>query len=124
AAGGGLVRRGFIVYGSLAVAVVVVDQWIKYLVETGLELHERIGLLPFLSLFRTHNTGVAFSMLSGGGWGLIAMVAAATTLICWLAWKSEPRQVIARFGFTLIIAGAIGNVIDRLLLGYVVDYVL
>src|SRR5690606_37898829 len=67
---------------------------------------------------------IAFSMLSGGGWGLIGLIAAVTAFIGWLAWKSEPRQVLARLGFTLIIAGAVGNVIDRFTYGHVIDYVL
>jgi signal peptidase II len=100
------------------------DQIIKYLVETGMEMHEQIDILPFLALFRTYNTGISFSMLSGGGWGLIALVTAVTAFVGWLAWKSESRQVVARLGFTLIIAGALGNLIDRVLYGHVVDYVL
>lgn len=111
-------------YGGVVAALVVLDQIVKRLVETGMELHERIDILPFLALFRTHNTGISFSMLSGGGWGLIAVVVAVLAFIAWLAWKSEPRQVIARTGFTLIIAGALGNLIDRVLYGHVVDYVL
>jgi signal peptidase II len=118
------VSRAATAYGSVALAAILVDQLIKYLVETGMELHEQIDVLPFLALFRTHNTGISFSMFSGGGWGLVALVIAVTGFIGWLAWKSEPRQVIARVGFALIIAGALGNLIDRLLYGHVVDYVL
>lgn len=116
--------RAIVAYGALGAAMIVLDQIIKRLVETGMELHEQIDLLPFLALFRTHNTGISFSMLSGGGWGLIAVVVAVLLFIVWLAWKSDPRQVIARTGFTLIIAGALGNLIDRVLYGHVVDYVL
>ena len=117
-------RRTLVTYGALTVAAILVDQLIKYLVETGMELHEQIDILPFLALFRTHNTGISFSMLSGGGWGLIALTVAVTAFISWLAWKSQPRQVVARTGFALIIAGALGNMIDRVLYGHVVDYVL
>ena len=111
-------------YGLIALAAIVIDQIIKYLVETGMDMHQQIDILPFLALFRTYNTGISFSMLSGGGWGLITLVTAVTAFVGWLAWKSEPRQVIARLGFALIIAGALGNLIDRVLYGHVVDYVL
>lgn len=116
--------RATVGYGLIAFAAILIDQIIKYLVETGMELHQQIDILPFLALYRTFNTGISFSMLSGGGWGLIALVAAVTTFVGWLAWHSEPRQVIARVGFALIIAGALGNLIDRVLYGHVVDYVL
>lgn len=116
--------RSFAAYGSLAFVAVLLDQLIKYLVETRMEMHQQIDILPFLALFRTHNTGISFSMFSGGGWGLVVLSVVVTAFIGWLAWKSEPRQVIAHVGFALIIAGALGNLIDRVLLGYVVDYVL
>lgn len=116
--------RGAAPYGWLALAAIAIDQAIKYLVETGMELHRQIDILPFLAFFRTHNMGIAFSMLSGGGWGLIALVMAVTAFIGWLAWNSEPRQVIARAGFALILAGAGGNLIDRVVYGHVVDFML
>ncbi len=115
--------RARVGYGLITLAAILIDQFIKYLVETGMDLHQQIDILPFLALYRTYNTGISFSMLSGGGWGLIALVTAVTAFVGWLAWKSEPRQVMARIGFALIIAGAIGNLIDRLLYGHVVDYV-
>jgi signal peptidase II len=116
--------RPLITYGSVGAAVVMLDQIIKRLVETGMEMYQQIDVLPFLALYRTHNTGVAFSMFSGGDWRLIALVLAVLVFIAWLAWKSEPRQHIARLGFALILGGAVGNLIDRAALGYVVDYVL
>jgi signal peptidase II len=117
------VTRAPVGFGLITLAAILIDQFIKYLVETGMDLHQQIDVLPFLALYRTYNTGISFSMLSGGGWGLIALVTAVTAFVGWLAWKSEPRQVMARIGFALIIAGAIGNLIDRLLYGHVVDYV-
>lgn len=118
-------NRSLGIYGGLCLAAIALDQWIKYLVETGMEMHRQIDVLPFLALFRTHNTGISFSLFSGAEtWQLVAIVAVVTGFIGWLAWKSEPRQVVARIGFALIIAGAIGNLIDRVMLGYVVDYVL
>lgn len=112
-------------YGFLVVAAVFLDQWIKYLVESRLVLHEQVDLLPFLALYRTYNEGIAFSMFSSlGATGLIVMVVAVVAFILFLFARSGPQQYFARVGFALVIGGAIGNLIDRLVLGHVVDYVL
>jgi signal peptidase II len=117
--------RALFIFGFVGAAVVVLDQIIKRLVENGMEMHEQILLLPFLSLYRTHNTGVAFSMFAGSDdWRLVLLVVAVLIFIGWLAFKSGSHQVIARLGFALILGGAVGNLIDRAVLGYVVDYVL
>lgn len=117
--------RALFTYGLACAAVVALDQIIKRLVETGLAMHEQIELLPFLSLYRTHNTGMAFSMFAGSqDWLLILLVLAVLAFIAWLAFKSGSHQMIARLGFAFIIGGAVGNLIDRAVLGYVVDYVL
>jgi signal peptidase II len=120
-----LKTRALAPYAAIVVFAIVFDQWIKWQVETGMDMHQRIDLLPFLALFRTHNTGIAFSMLSSfGGYGLVLLTMAVIGVVLWIAARSEPDQLIARIGFALIIGGAIGNLIDRVLLGYVVDYVL
>ena len=112
-------------HSLLAAGLIALDQWIKHLVETGMGYHEQIDLLPFFALFRTHNTGVAFSLLADfGAGGLIALSLVISCFVLWLAWMSGPEQRLAHLGFALIIAGAIGNLIDRVLLGYVVDYFL
>ena len=104
---------------------VAADQWVKHLVETQLPMQEKIDVLPFLALFRTYNTGVAFSMFASiGDLGLIAISAAVILFVLYLAARTAPGQVIARTGFALIIGGALGNIIDRALLGHVIDYVL
>jgi signal peptidase II len=117
--------RVLVGYGLVVIVAVALDQWIKYWVETHMAMHERIDLVPMLALFRTHNTGIAFSLLADfGSVGLVAMTALVTLFVLYLATKSEPHQRWARLGFALIIGGAIGNLIDRVWLGYVVDYVL
>jgi signal peptidase II len=88
-------------------------------------MRETIEVLPFLALFRTYNTGVAFSMFASiGDVGLIAISAAVILFVLYLAARTSADQIIARTGFALIIGGAIGNIIDRALLGHVIDYVL
>lgn len=112
-------------YGVIALLAVVADQAIKYAVETGLSMHEPVALLPFLALYRTHNTGIAFSLLSDfGSVGLVVVTLAVTGFVLWIAARTDPAQRLARLGFALIIGGAIGNLIDRVWLGYVVDYIL
>lgn len=109
----------------LAAFLVAADQWVKHLVETRMTYHQQIDLLPFFALFRTHNEGVAFSMLSGSGpVALLALNTAIVAFVGWLAWRSPAHQHWAHLGFAMIVAGAVGNMIDRALLGYVVDYFL
>ena len=109
----------------IIVFAVTSDQYIKFLVESGMDYNQQIDLLPFLALYRTHNEGIAFSMLS---WlhdgGLVAMTVAVIGFVSYLWWTTAPERVISRIGFALIIGGALGNLIDRSLLGYVVDYIL
>jgi signal peptidase II len=112
-------------YGGLVAVAVALDQWIKYLVETRLVLHEQVDILPFLALFRTYNTGIAFSMLSSfGDTGLIVVSLAVIAFVLYLARNSAREQWLARIGFALIIGGAIGNLIDRAVYGHVIDYIL
>ena len=112
-------------YALLTIVAIALDQWIKYLVETRLELHQPVEILPFLALFRTYNTGIAFSMLdSFGDIGLIVVSVCVVAFVLYLAARTEPAQVLARIGFALIVGGALGNVIDRATYGHVIDYIL
>ena len=117
--------RKLVPYALLTVIAMAVDQWIKYLVETGLPLQEKIDLLPFLALFRTYNTGIAFSMLSSlGDTGLIVVALAVVAFVLYLAARTAPGQMLSRIGFALIVGGALGNLIDRAVYGHVIDYIL
>lgn len=109
----------------LIIILVMVDQISKWMVETMLPLQQQIDLVPFLSLFRTYNFGVAFSFLDGlGQWPLVAMTAAIIGFVFWLWRGVEPDRSFSEFGYALIIGGAIGNLIDRIWLGKVVDMIL
>lgn len=117
--------RWLSLYGGLVAVAVALDQWIKYLVETRLVLHEQVDVLPFLALYRTYNTGIAFSMLSSfGDTGLIVVSLAVIAFVLYLASRSAGDQWLARIGFALIIGGAVGNLIDRAVYGHVIDYIL
>lgn len=103
----------------------VADQLIKYLVEIYLPFNQAVHVVPMLALYRTYNYGVAFSMLSGmEGWFIVGMRLAVVAFVLWL-WKRTPKdRFFAHFGYALIIAGALGNLVDRLIFGYVIDYIL
>ncbi|MDN5925789.1 MAG: signal peptidase II [Hyphomicrobiales bacterium] len=117
--------RSILPYLLIVVVAVGVDQWIKRLVENGMALHEQVDLLPFLALYHAHNTGIAFSLLTDfGDVGLVLVALAVIAVVLALAWRTTGRQVLARAGFALVVGGAIGNLIDRATLGYVIDYIL
>jgi signal peptidase II len=117
--------KSLVPYGFLAAIAVAIDQWVKFLVETELFMHDMVSLLPFLALYRTYNTGVAFSMFSSiGDKGLILVSLAVVAFVLYLAFRTGPRQVLSRIGFALIIGGAVGNLIDRAVYGHVIDYIL
>jgi len=105
--------------------VVAIDQAIKLSVERLMGYQQVIDILPFFALFRTHNQGIAFSMLWGLGPAvLIAISLGVIAFVLWL-WRASPAErVISHFGFALVIGGAIGNLIDRAMFGYVIDYFL
>ena len=107
------------------IAAVALDQFIKYLVEKGLPMHERVDLIPVLSLFRTYNDGIAFSMLAGlGDTGLALIAGAVTIFVLFLRARTDANRHFAHWGYCMIIGGAIGNLIDRVWHGYVIDYIL
>lgn len=104
---------------------VVLDQWAKWLVERQLNYEELLPVLPFLGLYRTWNEGIAFSMLSGfSDKSLVAITVIIIAFVGYLWSRTQAGHVWARIGFALVIGGAAGNLIDRVFLGYVIDYVL
>lgn len=110
---------------AIVVAVVVVDQVSKAIAESGLVLGEAIEILPILTLYRVYNTGIAFSFLAGLGPSVLIGVTVAVSAIVAIFWaRARDGGPIAAAGFALILGGALGNLIDRLRLGYVVDFLL
>lgn len=107
------------------VIAVILDQAVKIMVDQWLPLQEMVPVIPMLALYRTYNLGVAFSMLSGmDGWFIVGMRIVIVAFVLWL-WRRAPNhRWLAHLGFALIIAGALGNLIDRFLYGHVIDYIL
>ena len=109
---------------AMIVTLTALDQWSKYLVETLLPYRVSIEVMPYIAFFRTFNDGVAFSMLSGFGvGGLVAIGVIVFVLVLWLWSKAEKGRWLTHLGFALISAGALGNLIDRATLGYVIDFI-
>ncbi len=110
---------------ALAVAIVVLDQFTKTLILGWFQYGEVRPVTSFFNLVRVHNTGAAFSFLAGASgwqrWFFVGIGAAASVFIVWML-KKHPTQTLFCFAVTLILGGAVGNVVDRLLHGYVVDF--
>lgn len=118
-------RKRIFSLSAIVLVAVLTDQIIKYLVETSMDYQQQIDLLPFLALFRVHNEGIAFSMLSGmHDIALIGLTLVVIGFVSYLWWSTDLDRWISRAGFALIIGGAIGNLIDRSVHGYVIDYIL
>ena len=113
-------------YLWLSLAIIIADQISKTLMVNWLDLYERVAVLPFFNLTLAHNTGAAFSFLAGaGGWQrwffVLLAVVISTVLVIWMKRLAATARVEA-ISLALIIGGAIGNVIDRLIYGYVIDF--
>jgi signal peptidase II len=110
---------------ALALAVVLLDQLTKAWVVAHFFPGEQVVVTSFFNLVRVHNTGAAFSLLAGaGGWQRIffigiALVAAGILLVLLARHRHEPRMGLALAG---ILGGALGNLVDRLWHGHVVDF--
>jgi len=112
---------------SLAVLIVVLDQLTKQWVSSSFSYGESLELLPFLNLTLVHNMGAAFSFLSdAGGWQrwffAIVSLIVSVVLIFWLS-RLPARQYLLATALALVLGGAVGNLWDRVFLGYVVDFV-
>lgn len=107
--------------------VIVLDQISKFLASHYLQLHAPVGLLPGLSLTLMHNTGAAFSFLSkAGGWQrwffILLTAIVSIVIVIWLIKLSRQQRWVA-CALAFILGGALGNLYDRILLGYVVDFI-
>jgi signal peptidase II len=112
----------------LAAFVVVLDQITKYAIVRHFALFERAPLLSILELTRLHNRGAAFSFLAAAsGWQRYAFIALAAVvcggLLVWLVRLGSRAPALLGAAIALVMGGALGNVIDRLRLGYVIDFI-
>lgn len=109
----------------LILIALVLDQASKIAVDHFLPFQMPVDLLPVLSLYRTYNTGVAFSMFAGAsGIMIVGLRLAIVAFVVWLWLRTPATRRLAHLGFVLVVAGAFGNLVDRFLYGHVIDFVL
>ena len=110
----------------LSLAIIVLDQLTKRIVVNGFELYDRVNVLPFFDLVRLHNTGAAFSILADAdGWqrwffSILSFVVSVVIAV-WIS-RLPKAKWIESLALALILGGALGNLYDRVVLGYVVDF--
>jgi signal peptidase II len=112
---------------SLALVVIVLDQYTKGLASAGLDYARPVQVFPWFNLTLQHNTGAAFSFLSdAGGWQryffTLVAIGISAALLVWLYVLPRGQWLLA-LSLGLILGGALGNVWDRMALGYVVDFI-
>jgi signal peptidase II len=112
---------------AVSVAVIVLDLATKAWVSSSFRLGEALELAPFLSLVLMHNTGAAFSFLAGEGgwqrWFFTVLTIVISTVIVAMLRRNGDKPLLA-LALALVLGGALGNLYDRVTLGYVVDFVL
>ena len=110
----------------LSLITLILDQWSKIAIDGSMRLYESIALIPGFNLTYVHNTGAAFSFLSeAGGWQRWFFAAMAfvisVVLTIWL-YRLKKHETLLAVALALVLGGAIGNLIDRLAYGYVIDF--
>jgi signal peptidase II len=111
----------------LSAVVVVLDQGSKWLASHSLTLYEPVPVMPMFNLTLMHNTGAAFSLLAGaGGWQrwffVVLAIGVSIGIGVWLARLGRDQRWLA-VALALVLGGALGNLWDRVVLGYVVDFI-
>ena len=111
----------------LAVVVVILDQLTKYIASTSLVLYKPVAVMPMFNWTLMHNTGAAFSFLhDAGGWQrwffAVLAIIVSIVIVLWIKRLNQHEKWQAA-ALALILGGAIGNVVDRVWLGYVVDFI-
>jgi signal peptidase II len=110
---------------SISAIVIVLDLYTKHLIEAAFQFGEQLKITSFFDLVRYHNQGAAFGFLNDAGgwqkWFFTGISIVAAIVITYLI-KKNPSQKLFCFGLALVLGGAIGNLYDRITLGYVVDF--
>lgn len=115
--------------GVIMFGVLIADQLSKLLVTTHMSLGESIPLIPgWMHMTLVRNTGMAFGLLSGADlpyktWLVSGLALVALLAVGVYALRAPAHEAVTRFGLMFILGGAVGNIIDRLRLGYVVDFI-
>ena len=123
-----VVHPGALPWLWMSVLVIALDQVTKRMITARFDLYESIAVWPVLDITRLHNTGAAFSFLSNAGgwqrWFFITLGFIVASLVTiWLNRLPRQGHNSLALALSLVVGGAIGNVIDRVLLGHVVDFI-
>ena len=118
----------FITWMVVALVVVAADQLTKWAIIEWVALYEKVPLNSFINLTHQRNTGAAFSFLAdAGGWQrwffVVLSAAVSCVIVVWLWRIRDQGQAFLAAGLALVLGGAIGNLIDRIMLGYVTDFI-
>lgn len=116
---------GWLLWLGIATLIMVIDQFTKVLILGSFQYGESLPITAYFNLVRVHNLGAAFSFLSDAGgwqrWFFTGLGTVAALVMVWLL-RSHASQRLFCLAVSCILGGAVGNVIDRLLHGYVVDF--
>lgn len=116
---------GMLQWLGLAFIILLVDQFTKVLIVGYYQLGDSTTITNFFNVIRVHNSGAAFSFLAGASgwqrWFFTVLGFVAAGIILWML-KSHPGQKLFCFAMACILGGALGNVIDRIVYGYVIDF--
>ena len=110
---------------GIAGAIVVLDQLTKHMVKQAFALHEVVEITPFFNMLLVLNKGAAFSLLAdAGGWQRAFFISIAIAASLWIGWllRRHGSDTLFCLALSLILGGALGNVIDRIAIGAVVDF--
>lgn len=111
----------------ISAVVLILDQWTKYLATASLELYVPNKITSYFNLTLMHNKGVAFSLLADqSGWQRYFLAVIAIVIVLWLLYwlyKNDYSQKLQNVALVFVVGGALGNIWDRVLLGYVVDFI-
>ena len=122
---GGRSQGGMLQWLGLALILLLADQFTKILILGAYQLGDSTYVTSFFNVVRVHNTGAAFSFLAQSSgwqrWLFTGIGVAATVFIVWQL-RAHPGQKLFCFALSSILGGAVGNVVDRLMHGYVVDF--
>lgn len=118
----------FVAWAFVALVVVIADQITKWVIIEWVALYEKIPLNSFINLTHQRNTGAAFSFLADAGgwqrWFFVTLASVVSLVITIWLWRIRKEgQVVLAAGLALVLGGAIGNLIDRIMLGYVTDFI-
>ena len=116
---------GMLQWIGLAMIILIADQFTKVLIVGYYNLHDSTYVTSFFNVVRAHNSGAAFSFLAGGSgwqrWFFTVVGVVAVGFILWML-KSHSGQKLFSFALACIMGGAVGNVVDRLVHGHVIDF--